>query len=166
MYKAQGLLITTRTSYRNRPYSISTMGWAMDLHLLTFNSVTQVYTLQQTRSTIGTTSHVTKIILLENKNILSIQLQVRIWHYDHKSVFFQAWAHFFVICVDIDAEELDSKSSGESHSTLTDSSCVTPPKRKVGRPPKKDKKLKRNGKRETSSFIPKRQFCMYNFRGK
>ncbi|CAG7729501.1 unnamed protein product [Allacma fusca] len=48
---------------------------------------------------------------------------------------------------EIDSEELDSKSSGESHSTLTDSSYTTPPKRKVGRPPKKDKKLKRNEKK-------------------
>jgi hypothetical protein len=47
---------------------------------------------------------------------------------------------------DIDSE-MDSKSSGGSHhSVLTDICHVSPPKRKVGRPPKKDKKLKRNGK--------------------
>lgn len=53
----------------------------------------------------------------------------------------------YILNSEIDSE-LDSKSSGESHSTLTDSSyTVTPPKRKVGRPPKKDKKLKRNEKK-------------------
>ena len=41
---------------------------------------------------------------------------------------------------------MDSKSSRESLTTLTEIRNMSPPKRRVGRPPKKDKKLKRTGK--------------------
>lgn len=41
--------------------------------------------------------------------------------------------------------DTESKSSGGSFSRVNDIVHVSPPKRKVGRPPKKDKKLKRNG---------------------
>ncbi|ODN02493.1 ETS ous factor [Orchesella cincta] len=41
----------------------------------------------------------------------------------------------------------ESKSSGGSLSGITEISHVSPPKRKVGRPPKKDKKMKRNEKK-------------------
>jgi hypothetical protein len=56
---------------------------------------------------------------------------------------------------DIDSE-MDSnysKSSGGSLSVLTEICTVSPPKRKVGRPPKKDKKMKRNGKLDFISLF-------------